>query len=74
VEPDEMFIIRQRIGKYVSATTPNNGSIVEIRCFPFGPPRGYITNPDGVEAGSNTSTIALGAVGGDEKGNKCLGV
>jgi hypothetical protein len=27
-----------------------------------------------VEAGSNTSTVALGVVGGDEKGTRCLGV
>jgi hypothetical protein len=27
-----------------------------------------------VEAGSNTSTVALQVVGGDEKGTKCLGV
>jgi hypothetical protein len=27
-----------------------------------------------VEARSNTSTVALRVVGGDEKGNQCLGV
>jgi hypothetical protein len=27
-----------------------------------------------VEAGSNTSTVALRIVGGDEKGTQCLGV
>jgi hypothetical protein len=27
-----------------------------------------------VEVGSNTSTVALGVVGGDEKGTQCLGV
>jgi hypothetical protein len=27
-----------------------------------------------VEAGSNTSTVALLVVGGDEKGTQCLGV
>jgi hypothetical protein len=27
-----------------------------------------------VEAGSNTSTVALRVVGGDEKGTQCLGV
>jgi hypothetical protein len=27
-----------------------------------------------VEAGSNTSTVALRDVGGDEKGTQCLGV
>jgi hypothetical protein len=28
----------------------------------------------GVEVGSNTSTVALRVVGGDEKGTQCLGV
>jgi hypothetical protein len=27
-----------------------------------------------VEAGSNTSTVALRVVGGDEKGTQCLGL
>jgi hypothetical protein len=27
-----------------------------------------------VEAGSNTSTVAMQVVGGDEKGTQCLGV
>jgi hypothetical protein len=27
-----------------------------------------------VEAGSNTSTVALRVVGGDEKGTQCLGI
>jgi hypothetical protein len=27
-----------------------------------------------VEAGSNTSTVAIRVVGGDEKGTQCLGV
>jgi hypothetical protein len=27
-----------------------------------------------VEAGSNTSTVALRDVGGDEKGTQCLGI
>jgi hypothetical protein len=32
------------------------------------------SNPIRVEAGTNTSTVALGVVGGDEKGAQCLGV
>jgi hypothetical protein len=42
-------------------------------------PRGYIMRTlaeqeYGAEVGSNTSTIALRVVGGDEKGTQCLGV
>jgi hypothetical protein len=41
----------------------------------MGPPRDYISGTESrVEAGSNTSTIALRVVGGDEKGTRCLGV
>jgi hypothetical protein len=32
------------------------------------------TIPTRVEAGSNTSTVALRVVGGDEKGIQCLGL
>jgi hypothetical protein len=44
------------------------------RCFLCGPCRGYITRPKAewesrVEAGSNTSTVALRLVGGDDKGS-----
>jgi hypothetical protein len=47
-------------------------------CFLRGPLRGYVTQPiefssvreeSRVEAGSNTSTVALRVVGGDEKGS-----
>jgi hypothetical protein len=44
------------------------------RCFPLDPPQNYITRTQGrlkgstrVEAGSNTSTVTLRLVGGDEK-------
>jgi hypothetical protein len=33
----------------------------------------YITSKFRVEAGLNTSTVALRVVGGDEKGTQCLG-
>jgi hypothetical protein len=42
--------------------------------------RGYLEDNSGdqfstcVEAGSNTSTVALRVVGGDEKGTQCVGV
>jgi hypothetical protein len=42
-----MSIARQRLYKHVSATTPNNGIIVERRCFPLDPPRGYIMKNPG---------------------------
>jgi hypothetical protein len=46
---------------------PNMGKM----CFLCGPCRGVILKTTGthVEAGSNTSTVTLRAVGGDEKGN-----
>jgi hypothetical protein len=36
--------------------------------------RRYMTARAGVEVGSNTSTISLRVVGGEEKGTQCLGV
>jgi hypothetical protein len=36
--PEDTSIARQLLGKHVSATTPNNGTIVERRCFLRGPP------------------------------------
>jgi hypothetical protein len=48
--------------------------------FLLGPPRGYTTRTPSeleklvrVEVGSNTSTLALRVVGGDEKGTQCMG-
>jgi hypothetical protein len=35
-------VVMERSGKHVSATMPNNGSIVERQCFLLGPPQGYI--------------------------------
>jgi hypothetical protein len=43
MEPEETYVDRQLLGKHVSATTPNNGTTVERRCFLLGPPRGNIT-------------------------------
>jgi hypothetical protein len=48
-------------------------------CFAFGPPRIYASRLrrlalQGVEAGSNTTTVALRVVKGDEKGSQCLGI
>jgi hypothetical protein len=43
LEPKETHIARQLLGKYVSATTPNNGNIFERLCFLWDPPRGYKT-------------------------------
>jgi hypothetical protein len=34
----------------------------------------YFVSSSRVEAGSNTSTVAVRVVGGDEKGTQCLGV
>jgi hypothetical protein len=47
VEPEEPYIARQVLGKHVSATTYNNGTVVERRCFLCGPPRSYITRITG---------------------------
>jgi hypothetical protein len=47
VEPEETSITRQWIGKHVSATKANSGSIIDRRCFPLGPPRGYVTRNSG---------------------------
>jgi hypothetical protein len=38
-----MSIARQLLGKYVSATKSNNGTIVEKLCSLWAPHRGYIT-------------------------------
>jgi hypothetical protein len=34
----------------------------------------YLRGTPCVEAGSNTSTVVLRVVGGDEKGDQCLGI
>jgi hypothetical protein len=59
-----------------SANTPKTIRHNRKRCFPRGPHRGYITRSSKgvvswfrVEAGSNTSTVTLRVVGGDEKGS-----
>jgi hypothetical protein len=49
-------------------------------CVPWDPTRGYIMRVcsqlrlQSVEAGSNTSTVALRVIEGDEKGIECLEV
>jgi hypothetical protein len=65
----------QKLGEYVPAETDTNATIGE-RCFLCGPCRGIMTRTVGamssvtrVEAGSNTSTVILRVVGGDEKGS-----
>jgi hypothetical protein len=81
-------IARQRVAKHNPATHAHatiegrlllrNGDVNTLlnnrkQCFPWGPPRHYITRISSsgtcVEAGSNTSTVNLQVVGGDEKGN-----
>jgi hypothetical protein len=47
MEPEETSIARQLLGKRVSVTTPNNGTIVERLCFLWGPSLGYITRITG---------------------------
>jgi hypothetical protein len=74
---------RQRIGKNVTAATNTNVRIEELleRRFLCGPCRikgkyaigikrfkRYFVSKTRVEAGSNTSTVTLRVVGGDEKG------
>jgi hypothetical protein len=68
----------QLCGHVVSPATREHAIMEEI--FLCGPCRGYITRTSSsvvvearVEAGSNSSTVALRIVGGDEKGTQCLG-
>jgi hypothetical protein len=66
----------QRRGKHISAATNQHSTIEELmeRCFIRGPCQGVISGQvysllhSCVEAGSNTSTVTLQVVGGDEKG------
>jgi hypothetical protein len=65
--------------EYSMPSLSNSCTATEERCFLCGPCRSYIMSwalksSPRVEAGPNTSTIALRVVGGDEKGTQCLGV
>jgi hypothetical protein len=69
-------VAMQQCGKHISAAV-NQHATVEEAVFSVGAaPR--LHNEEKlkarVEAGSNTSTVALRVVGGDEKGTRCLGV
>jgi hypothetical protein len=46
VKPEEMSIIRQRLGKQVSAATDTNATIEEL-CFLCGPSRDVISKGQG---------------------------
>jgi hypothetical protein len=65
-------ILKQRLDKYVTANTQQYGKM----CFLCGPCLGVILKTTGatqtdscVEAGSNTSTVTMRVVGGDENGS-----
>jgi hypothetical protein len=73
-EPERTSVVRQWLCKNVPTATKPNGL-----------PNGHERNNRGtvesgvfyavhVEARSNTSTVSLRVVGGDEKGTQCLGV
>jgi hypothetical protein len=83
VEPEETFIARQRLGKHVPVVTNKQTTIdvlletmFSIRSVQRGYKRRDLRFGSGprVEASSNTSTVALRVVGGDEKGTQFLGV
>jgi hypothetical protein len=57
------------VDKHVPVDTRMNGVFCKSGLTPYN--EDY--TPARVEAGSNTSKVALRAVGGDEKGNHCLG-
>jgi hypothetical protein len=62
----------QRLGKHVPAKT-NTRATIQERCFRRGSPRSYIVRTScrlsRVEAGSNTPTVTLRVLGGDEEGS-----
>jgi hypothetical protein len=72
--------------RYNGTRDTTSPTSTEERCFLLGPCRGYIWrietyyyiqyiyNSPRVKAASNTPTLALQVVGGDEKGTQCLGV
>jgi hypothetical protein len=72
---ENTFIARQRLGKHVPVATNRQATIEMLLSYNDGngvfcvsAPRLYNKNPR-VEAGSNTSTMTLRVVGGDEKGS-----
>jgi hypothetical protein len=72
-------IARERVGKHVSMELdpwkPSRRCVINRCFFVHGNKRRFLSvQPDRVEAGSNTSTVALRVVGGDEKGTECLGM
>jgi hypothetical protein len=75
-------VTRQRIGKHVSAATNTHTAMELLSQTVFSiwsVPGSYLEENWGdpvsrEEACSNTSTVALRVVGGDEKGTECLGV
>jgi hypothetical protein len=74
----QQILIRKRLGKHVPAAMDTNATIEGLLDTAFSTrsvPKGlYNDDTSRVEAGSNTSTVALRVVGGDEKGTQCLGV
>jgi hypothetical protein len=61
-------VSKHRVGKHVSAATDTNATIGECH-FLCGPCRDVISRTVWSTAGSNTSTVTLRVVGGDEKGS-----
>jgi hypothetical protein len=84
VEPEEMSVARQQLGKQVSSATDTQATIEELLRTIFSVrfvrscnKRKELVNwcsVSLVEAGSNTSTVNLRIVGGDEKRTQGLGV
>jgi hypothetical protein len=78
-DPEKTSTARQRHEKHVSAVKNNHATTKELSEAAFVPrlfkenQRDKLLIPR-VEAGSNTSTVALLLVGDDEKGTQCLGV
>jgi hypothetical protein len=64
-----MTIARQRCGKHVSVTTARQETFPWIRARLYKEPYTEERFMTRMEEGSNTSTVTLRVVGGDEKGS-----
>jgi hypothetical protein len=65
MKSEEISIARQLPDKHIPAATNQHAKIEEAA---------FSVRESHVEAGSNTSIVALRVVGGDEKGIQCLRV
>jgi hypothetical protein len=79
MKPAETAVARELLCKHarcqVMAATNTHAKMEELLEAVFSErsvPRGH-DSVARLEAGSNTFTVALRVVGGDEKGNQCLG-